>query len=292
MYEKIDNCPLCKSGHFHNHLITKDYLVSNESFAIVTCDNCGFKFTNPRPTKNEISRYYESDDYISHSNKGTSIINTVYKIARKFTLKSKLSLITKLSTGNKLLDFGCGTGHFLAECEKSGWSCTGIEPDPKAREIALNKKNIKVIENIDSLGEKEKYDIITLWHVLEHVHDIDETISTLRKKLTKKSKLLIAVPNCASWDAQFYKEHWAGYDIPRHLYHFEPDTISQFMSRHKLNLKETYPQKLDSYYVSLLSDKNKYDRNKYVQSIKNGFLSNINAQKSNMFSSLIYIFSK
>jgi len=291
MYEKIDNCPLCESGHFHNHLITKDFLVTNESFAIVTCDNCGFKFTNPRPTKNEISKYYESENYISHSNKGSSIINTAYKIARRFTLKSKLSLITKLSSGKKLLDFGCGTGHFLAECEKAGWSCTGVEPDLKAREKASLNKNVNIIDHLDTL-ENEKYDIITLWHVLEHVHDIDETLASLRRKLTKKSKLLIAVPNCASWDAQNYKEHWAGYDVPRHLYHFEPDTISQFMSKHKMKLKETYPQKLDSYYVSLLSDKNKFNRHRYLRSVRNGILSNINAHKSNMYSSIIYIFSK
>ncbi len=292
MYEKIDNCPLCNSGQFHNHLITKDYLVSKESFAIVTCDQCGFKFTNPRPTKEEISRFYESDEYISHSNENLSAINIVYKFARKFTLKSKLSLITKLSSGKKILDYGCGTGHFLGVCEKSGWICTGVEPNLKARKIASDNKNINIIEKLESIDAGEKFNIITLWHVLEHAHDIDETINQLCDKLTKKSKLLIAVPNCASWDGQLYKEHWAGYDVPRHLYHFEPHTITQFMGKHKLKLKATFPQYLDSFYLSLLSNKYKFGKHKYINAIKNGILSNINAKKNNMYSSLIYIFTK
>ncbi len=292
MYEKIDRCPLCNEGTFQTHVIAKDHLVSKESFAIVSCTNCGFKFTSPRPTKNEISNYYQSDEYISHANKSNSLINIAFKIARAFTVKSKVALVKKYSKSRNILDFGCGTGNFLHECAKQNIVSYGLEPDNKAREIAEKNKRINVVSNLSLLPNEIRFDVITLWHVLEHVHDLTATIEILRKKLIDKGTLIVAVPNVNSWDAQHYKENWAAYDVPRHLYHFEVSTMTKLMTNQKFKKIAIVPQKLDSFYVSLLSEKYLEHKNKFLKAINNGLKSNRNAEQNNMYSSLIYIFSK
>jgi len=292
MYEKIEHCPICDKGSFHNHVIAKDHLVSQESFAIVSCSNCGFKFTNPRPTKTEISLYYQSDDYISHTNKSNSLTNIAYKIARSFTTKLKVSLVKKYAKSNAVLDFGCGTGYFIHKCAIQGYDCHGLEPDENARKIAERNDNIKIVSELSELPKDIKFSVITLWHVLEHIHDLKGTLIQLRKMLEDKGILIVAVPNSGSWDARHYKENWAGYDVPRHLYHFEMDTMLLLMSNLKFRKIEILPQKLDAFYVSILSEKYSYKNNNYFKAIKNGLKSNNNAKLDHMYSSLIYIFSK
>lgn len=291
-YEKIDHCPICERDHFKNYIITRDHLLTGESFAIVECSNCGLRLTNPRPPKDEIGKYYQSDAYISHTNKGTSLINVVYKIARHFTLRSKIKLITSYAKDKTVLDFGSGTGHFLRKCSENGWDVTGIEPGKNAWEFSVNLKDTPVYLHLSDLPPNKKFEIITMWHVLEHVHDLNDTLSELRKRLKKNGSMFVALPNCSSWDAEYYKESWSGYDVPRHLYHFTPETFMQLVAKHEMTVKRILPQKLDAYYVSLLSDKYSNDKINYFKSIKNGFLSNRNANKSNLFSSLIYIITR
>ncbi len=293
MFEKLDNCPLCESGHFHNHIICQDHTVSEENFAIVQCDNCSFLFTNPRPSGQTIASYYESDDYISHQNKSNNLVNFVYRIARSYTLKSKLKLINSFKTPTRnILDIGCGTGHFLNTCKHNRWNVLGVEPNDTARTIA-SKNNIDVFEKISDLPEKQ-FDIITMWHVLEHIPDINNLLSAVHKRLTKNGRLIVAVPNVASLDAQLYKDKWAAYDVPRHLYHFTQKTMAKMMSKHKFKVLETVPMKLDAFYVSLLSEKyRKPGIAGYLKAIINGCKSNIYATKNNQnYSSLIYIIRK
>ena len=292
MYEKLDCCPICNEGTFHNHVIAKDHLVSQESFAIVCCSNCGFKFTNPRPTKNEISNYYQSEEYVSHADKSNTPINLAYKIVRSYTVKSKVSIVKKYSKSRNILDFGCGTGNFLNACARQNILCFGLEPDTKAREIAVQNKKLNVISKLSQVPKDIKFDVITLWHVLEHIHDLSATIKQLRTLLTDKGTLIVAVPNAKSWDAQHYKENWAAYDVPRHLYHFEVDTMLKLMTKQKFKKIKIIPQKWDAFYVSLLSEKYIKNPRKYIEGIINGFKSNKLASKNNMYSSLIYIFSK
>lgn len=291
-YERLDKCPLCHSGHFRNYLIAKDHLLTGESFAIVECENCKLKFTNPRPSLSDIHKYYQSEDYISHSNKSNSPVNLIYKIARFFTLKSKLRLIAHHSRKKTLLDVGCGTGHFLDLCQANGWDCNGIEPDENTRKMVIQKKALAIYPDLKDLPENQKFDVITLWHVLEHVYQLDETLLTLHARLHKKGVLFIALPNCASWDANHYKEDWAAYDVPRHLYHFDPETFKKLIVRYNFKIKEILPQKLDAYYVSLLSEKYLNNRFNYYRAIINGITSNKFAFKSNLYSSLIYVISK
>jgi len=293
MYEKIEHCPSCNSQDFKNHIICDDYSVSKESFAIMKCTNCDFLVTSPRPDKEFIGTYYQSEDYISHTNQANSLINWVYKIARSYTLRNKFKLINRLATKKSILDYGCGTGHLLNYFQnKKSWETIGVEPDEMARTIAISDHDLNVVDSLQDLPEK-KFGVITLWHVLEHVHDLNETIQALRSHLSNQGKLIIAVPNPESLDQKIYKQHWAAYDVPRHLYHFTQSTIEDLMKYNKFVLEETRPMKLDAYYVSMLSEKHKFGKTNYLKSIINGCKSNTWARKNkNNYSSLIYIFKK
>ena len=289
MYERLDNCPLCKNGQFQNKIITKDHTVSGESFAIVECNKCGLNFTNPRPSLEEINSFYQSDAYISHSTKSKSIYDLAYRTVRYFTLRSKLRMINSLNTKMTLLDIGCGTGNFIAKCKNANWQVTGIETNEKAREIAMTATSGKVLSHISELPDGEQYHIITLWHVLEHIHDLQGTMKVLKEKVKKKGYLVIALPNNESWDSKHYKEHWAGLDVPRHLYHFNQETFRILAESNKLRIIKTIPLKFDSFYVSLLSEKYLNGYNKPYNAVMNGLKSNNNAKKNNQYSSLVYI---
>ncbi|UXP33425.1 class I SAM-dependent methyltransferase [Reichenbachiella agarivorans] len=292
MYEKIDSCPSCNSKEFVNHLICDDYSLTGESFAIMKCSNCQLLLTNPRPSKQSIGKYYQFKDYISHTNKGTNLTNQIYKVVRNYTIRSKSKLLDRLADKKSILDIGCGTGQLLSYLQANDWKVTGIEPDELARKQAINEIGNHVHEELRDLP-KGKYGIITMWHVLEHVHDINDTLQIIRNLLSKQSRLVIALPNSDSYDQRFYKKHWAAYDIPRHLYHFNQATIKELMKYNSFELVETLPMKFDSFYVSLLSEKYKNGKSNYIKSFFIGLLSNRWARKNNNnYSSLIYVFKK
>lgn len=292
MYEKLENCPSCAHPKFNNYLICKDYSVSGESFALVKCANCELVFTNPRPSKKELSKYYSSDQYISHTNKSNTLVNLIYKIIRHFTLWRKVKLIKKYSRTGTILDYGCGTGHFLQSCKSAGFATTGVEPDMNARNQAKQRTGTSVIENVEDIPKTEKFDVITAWHVIEHVSDLRETLKHLRKHLTKDGCMIIAVPNVLSLDAAHYKEYWAAYDVPRHLYHFSPQAFKKLIKRAKLKLVDTRPMKFDAFYVSMLSEKYQHGRNNYWRAFLCGLKSNKSAVATGNYSSLIYILTK
>jgi 2-polyprenyl-3-methyl-5-hydroxy-6-metoxy-1,4-benzoquinol methylase len=290
MYEKVEKCPLCNNKEHENYIICKDFTVSQESFAITKCTSCDFLFTNPRPEKKAIQDYYESQDYISHSDAANSPINILYKLVRQFTLKSKLKLLNNLSQKKTLLDYGCGTGALLELAQSKKWAVSGVEPNEQARKIASGKIGAQVYSSIGKINEAQSFDVITLWHVLEHVHDLNKTITSLKSHLNKKGTLLIALPNNQSLDQEIYREQWAAYDVPRHLYHFNQLTFKKFAQKHDLRVKDILPLKFDSYYVSLLSEKNKTGKQNYMKSFINGWKSNRWASKNdNNYSSLVYV---
>ena len=298
MYERLSKCPLCSSEHFHNKIICNDFLVSNESFVIVQCDQCSFEFTNPRPKEAYIADFYQSESSLSHTNRITNLTDVVYRIARFFALKKKLSLVKTYRSQGRLLDYGCGRGAFLKVCRKAHWQVTGIEPDPKTREIAHKVTHSPILENLDTLYNNSFFDVITLWHVLEYVIDINQLIDQLKQKITKTGKLIVAVPNKESYDQQLYNEYWAAYDVPRHFYHFDQNTMKAMMKKHQLKIINTIPMKLDAYYVSMRSEQHLKISNKqkgytYYNSIVNGYKSNIYAKNNNNnYSSLIYVLEK
>jgi 2-polyprenyl-3-methyl-5-hydroxy-6-metoxy-1,4-benzoquinol methylase len=292
-YERIEQCPVCNKEEFKNFLVVTDNSVSKESFVIVECENCSFKFTNPRPDAISIGSYYESEEYISHSNIKTGIINRAYHVVRSITTKQKVELINRYAPAKgSILDYGCGTGVFIKACKKDGWEIRGVEPSEKAREIAISETGELIASDLSEI-QGEKFEIITLWHVLEHIHDLNETMNELVEMLSDEGTLIIAVPNADSHDAELYKENWAAYDVPRHLYHFTQPTMKRLLKKHKLNLQEVLPMKFDAYYVSMLSEKHREGKTKMINSVMNGYKSNSYAkQNGNDYSSLIFIAKK
>ena len=227
MYEKLEECPVCSSKRFDNYLICDDHSVSKESFALVKCHKCALILTNPRPKKEFLSQYYQSNEYISHTDKANSLTNLIYKIVRSYTLRKKVRLLNRLNAGvGKVLDYGCGTGDFIMKCRKQKWEAYGVEPDDQARSLAVKKNKDSVFADIKDLNEK--FDIITAWHVVEHISDLVDTIKALKKKLNNGGSFVIALPNHKSYDAEFYGSSWAAYDVPRHLYHFDQQSMSYF----------------------------------------------------------------
>ena len=290
MVKQISKCPVCGDNDFENFITCKDYTVSQESFSIVSCKSCNFKFTNPRPLDSEIGKYYKSENYVSHSDTRRGLINRLYHLVRSRTLRQKLRLISKYVSRGTILDYGCGTGMFLKTCSEAGWRAYGFEPDPDARALVLNKG--LVAESEKERLASNRYDIITLWHVLEHVTDLDQTLQFFKDHISDKGRLIIAVPNYRSWDAEYYKEFWAGYDVPRHIYHFELNTIEKLLGRFGFSLDETTPMIFDSYYVSMLSEKYKSGSINYIRAFLSGFRSNVKAKAPHQYSSVIYVFKR
>lgn len=288
----IKNCPVCNGESFAAFLKAEDHNVSHDTFQIVSCNSCGFKFTNPIPTLETIGEYYKSENYISHSNTKKGLVNKVYQIVRRRAIDQKEKLITSVSSGKSLLDIGCGTGDFLAYCKSKKWNVIGLEPDDDARKLANQNNNIDV-KPLESLYEfnESSFDVITMWHVLEHVYNLNKDIDQIKKLLKPNGKLVVAVPNCSSFDAEYYKEHWAAYDLPIHLYHFTPKDIDTLFSKHQMKLEKVLPMYYDAYYISMLSEK--YKGGNIVSAFFKGMKSNHKAKATGKtYSSQIYILSK
>ncbi len=292
--ENLIYCPLCHSSEFSNVLVAKDYTTTQETFQIQKCVSCQFVFTNPRPTSNEIGKYYQSDTYISHTDGGKGILDRVYLLARNFTLRWKQKLIVRKSSSGELLDVGCGTGEFINHMKAEGWQVTGMEPTTSAREKASQKIQQKIYPDLASINQQ--FHVITLWHVLEHVHELNETVVKIKSLLKDTGTIFIAVPNHESPDAKMYQQNWAAYDVPRHLWHFSKTTMQHLMDKHGLKVQEIIPMKLDAYYVSLLSEKYKSSSQSGIvamlKATLQGLRSNLKAKKDTNQSSLIYIIQK
>ena len=290
------NCPVCGSPDIKNVLSVKDYTVSNETFVIAECNSCSLRFTQDVPDAASIAPYYKSENYISHTNTSKGLINKLYQSVRKRTWKQKRRLIERASGIKKgrLLDVGSGTGAFANEMQQAGWQVTGLEPDADARAVGKQSYNIDLadIGQFYQLRESS-YDIITMWHVLEHVHDLQGYIAKLKLLLTENGKLFIAVPNYTSKDAAAYKEQWAAYDVPRHLYHFSPRSMQVLMEKHGLRILQHKPMWYDSFYVSMLSSKYIHGKPNLVGAFFKGMGSNLKAMGDvKRCSSVIYIISK
>ena len=255
---RYTHCPVCKSDSIQPALKATDHTVSQEEFSIWHCNTCTARFTQDVPGQEDIGSYYASADYISHSDTKEGIINSLYHLVRKRTLASKRILVVR-QTGidrGEILDIGCGTGAFLDTMKKAGWQTTGLEPDAAARVKAVELYNINPLEP-QKLFELSaaSYNAITMWHVLEHVHQLHEYIKQIETLLAENGKLFIAVPNYTSKDADTYGGHWAAYDVPRHLYHFSPQSMEKLLKTYGLKLIACKPMWFDSFYVSMLSEK-------------------------------------
>ena len=290
------NCPVCGSASIKPVLWVRDFTVTQELFQVMECEACTLRFTQDVPTASAIAPYYKSEDYISHTNTSKGLINRLYQSVRKRTMKAKRELVED-QTGRyagELLDVGSGIGTFAREMKNGGWHVTGLEPDADARSVAKKLYNVDLSETSALFSLKEgSFDAITLWHVLEHVHELDKYVNQFKNLLNDSGKLFIAVPNYTSKDASVYQEFWAAYDVPRHLYHFSPESIKMLMEKHGMKIDLYRPMWYDSFYISLLSSKYKNRKANLIAAFWNGLRSNSKALTSaKNCSSVIYIISK
>ncbi len=280
--------PISSTQVYHR---LKDYSVTGEKFDLLYDEERDMLVTNPRPKPEEISRYYKSEEYISHTDSKKTFFEKIYHYVKSYMLQKKLSWINKkFPSRGKLLDIGAGTGDFLIEAKKFGWKVSGIEPDENARKKA-GDKGIKLFPNAERF-KANKYDVITLWHVLEHIHDLKAQIIEFEHLLKKNGLLVIAVPNFKSYDAKYYKEHWAAYDVPRHLWHFSQKSFKHLMAGTSFKQSDSKPLIFDAYYVSMLSEKYRTGRFNFLNAFFIGLKSNSKAKSSSEYSSIAYFFRK
>lgn len=286
-------CPVCRSKDIALHFLCTDHFISRETFPLFRCNECGFIFTQDHPDESHIGNYYKSEDYISHSNTSKGLINRLYQYSRRYMLKRKEGIVSKatgLRAGN-LLDIGCGTGHFAGFMKSKGWSVTGIEINDEARDFAKRSFDIKVLHP-SAIAElpNRSFDCITLWHVLEHFNDPFEYTIQIKRLLKPGGTCIVALPNCTSIDAEYYAEYWAAWDVPRHLWHFSPETFKMFADRSGFRLEKLKNLPLDVFYISLMSEKYKGSYSGFIKGMLKGFWFSTrtirNIEKS---SSLIYI---
>jgi len=289
-------CPLCLSCKVAEKFSCTDHFISREIFQIAQCRDCGFQFTQDYPDEKEIGRYYESEEYVSHSNTSKGLVNYLYQLARKYMLRRKLRIVNKITAkkNGSLLDIGSGTGHFADTMKRSGWQVKGVEINDRAGEFSKSQFGLDVIspDEISSLTP-ESFDCITLWHVLEHFHDPFRYAADIHRILKPGGVCIIALPNSDSFDALHYKEYWAAYDLPRHLWHFSPATFRLFAEKTGFRLKEIKSLPLDVFYISALSEKYKKSSLSFIKGIVRAkfyaFYSLFSKEKS---SSVIYILQK
>ena len=290
----LHTCPLCGSDALESAMECKDYYASGETYVLEKCSKCGFLFTQNVPDETEIGRYYETPAYISHSDTRKGLTNSLYHIVRKYMLKRKRLLVEKISgrTNGNLLDYGTGTGYFAQTMKEAGWHVTAIEKSEQARKTALDNFGLQVdSEQTFSQLQSGTFHVITLWHVLEHLQNLNEMWEQLRRQLTSDGHLVVAVPNCQSSDAGYYGNMWAAYDVPRHLWHFSPETMRQFAEKHGFRLIRTLPMPFDAFYVSILSEKYRQTALPFIKGMCSGLRAWLRAcRQPDKSSSLIYVF--
>lgn len=275
---------------FQNNIFfqkVRDYSVSKEIFELHHNPEYDLLITFPKPSLEKLPSYYESEDYISHTDGKRSMFERLYHLIKNIALKNKVKLINAQSEKGKLLDIGAGTGDFLVVAKNDGWQTTGIEPSEKAKAIAINK-GVNFANNLSDLDD-HSFDVITMWHVLEHVPDLDEYILELKRLLKPTGTIIIAVPNFKSFDANYYGRFWAAYDVPRHIWHFSKTAIQKLFAEKGMNLITVLPMKFDSFYVSLLSEKYKTGKMNFFKAFFVGLKSNNNGKNTKEYSSHIYV---
>jgi 2-polyprenyl-3-methyl-5-hydroxy-6-metoxy-1,4-benzoquinol methylase len=289
-------CPLCSSGKIESLFRCFDFFLTKKEFPVFRCTECGFTFTQDYPEENDMGQFYESVDYISHSDTSNGLSNKLYRIVRKRMLRRKKNIIwnaTGLKTGS-ILDIGSGTGYFAGTMKAAGWEVKGIEISEKARNFAISHFGVDIIspDKISKI-ESESFDCITLWHVLEHFHDPFRYVAEIIRLLKPGASCIIALPNCSSYDAEYYKSYWAAWDVPRHLWHFTPATFRLFCKKSGLNLENLKELPLDVFYISQLSEKYKGSPLPLLRGISKAIIfALVSVFRPERTSSVIYILRK
>lgn len=286
-----NKCPWCGSNKAQINLWLKDEFLTKKDFHICECLNCGLLYTMPRPSKEKIGAYYKSDEYYSHQENKKGFVPRLYEAIKKINLKHKFRLASRDLPVGKLLDIGCGVGDFLHVAENRGWECTGVEPSEEAREIARQriKGDLLYSEDLEQLPD-QSFDLISMWHVLEHVDDLKWQVAQLQRLIKPNGRIVIAVPNYRSYDGRFYNAYWAAYDVPRHLNHFNRTVLTKIFKTSGLSLVCMDKLVWDAYYISFMSEQYKHHFMPLVRGVFRGLVSNAKARRSGEWSSLVYVF--
>ena len=288
-----NKCPWCGSDKAQIILWLRDEFLTKEDFHICECLNCGLLYTMPRPSKEKIGFYYKSEEYYSHQENTRGFIPKVYERVKKVNLKHKYQLATNGLRTGKLLDIGCGVGDFLHTAEIHGWDCTGVEPSEDAKIIARKRMNGNILSGLELENLPDGcFDLITMWHVLEHVDDLKWQVDQLQRLIKTNGRIIIALPNYKSYDGQYYKELWAAYDVPRHLNHFNRQVLVKIFITNDLELIKMDKLRWDAFYISYLSEQYKLHSFPLARGVFRGLISNCKARRSGEWSSLVYVFEK
>ena len=284
-------CPWCESEKTQIHLWLKDEFLTHEDFQIYECLHCGLLFTEPRPSKDKIGAYYKSEEYYSHQENKKGFIPKLYEGVKSVNLKHKYKIAAKGKCVGKMLDIGCGVGDFLHTAEQHGWQCTGVEPSEDAKAIASKRIKAEIIssEDLEKISD-ETFDVITMWHVLEHVDNLKWQVKQLQRLIKPDGRIVIALPNYKSYDAEYYKEKWAAYDVPRHLNHFNKKTLAKIFNSQGMRLIKSNKLVWDAYYISYMSEQYRHHSLPLVKGAFRGLLSNCKARSNGEWSSLVYVF--
>lgn len=289
----MNTCPWCNTPSSNTHIRLKDYFLSQEEFEIKECPSCGLLFTVPRPAPEHMGKYYQSNNYFSHQENQTGFIPRIYEWVKSFNLKNKVKMATFGLPPGRVLDIGCGVGDFLLQMKQSGWEVQGIEPSNEAKAIAQKRLGFTPLAPSDySLLDDASFDLITLWHVFEHVDDLKSQTSEIMRLLKPNGRLVIAVPNYQSFDCQYYKDKWAAWDVPRHLNHFTTHTLCSILSSVGFTVLWANHLRWDAYYISYLSEQYLHHSLPLIRGAFRGLVSNLKARSSNNWSSMVYFFEK
>lgn len=292
-HQHLKNCPLCSSERIATFVRTSDFFLSGEKFDISECHECGHLFTNPQPLPEQLPLYYQSEKYLSHKEKAESFYEKIYAAIRWLNLRTKYGQVTRGLQKGQLLDYGCGRGDFLSLAKEKGWVCTGIEQDEDARKFAQNNAQLDVFPPDEVFYDfTHRFDLITMFHVLEHIPDPHNLLEQINSWLKPGGRLAVALPNPLSFDAKYYGKYWAAWDVPRHLHHFKPSVITATARSHGFELQRVHPMLWDSFFVAMLSEQYKKTGLALVRAGLIGLYSNFNALISGEYSSLLYIFKK
>lgn len=295
-YHFTKSCPICEHKEFTEFLTCTDFFTTSETFDIKRCNQCSFLFTQNFPSEAIIGKYYEVPEYVSHSDTKKGIVNYLYHLARRYMLTRKANLVESISgsTNGDILDYGCGTGYFLQTMGNRGWKITGIEKSDSARAFAGKEFNLSINEpDFLTIIPDESCDVITLWHVLEHIENLEFLLMQLKRIMKPNGSIIFALPNSDSYDAKYYGEYWAAFDVPRHLWHFSPKTIQLLGEKHQLKLVKQKGMPLDAFYISMLSEKNKGAKFAFLKGMLVGLAAFVASLRDpNNHSSMIYILKK